>query len=935
MDEQFFILLGLAALAAFLLGPIGFFLALGARARLRRAEALLARLAVQAHIEAPAPIDWRLPRDRPAAAPSAPPTQPHVDSAAEGLDATPSAPRIAEPPSDIVPKSEPIKAAAPRPEPRAPVEEAVRIPVARRPTIGLEERLGAHWAVIVGGVALAFGALLLVKYSIDQGLFGPPLRVAGGLLLGAALVAAGEYLRRKERPSATSDEAAPIPAVLTGAGTVAAFGSLYAAHALYGFIGPGAAFLLMGAVGLAAMLAAALHGPALAGLGLVGALGAPLLVTSAEPNPWPVVPYVAVVCAAAYGLARLRRWLWLAIAAAAGAALWEGVFLLNLTGTNSIDFGLASFAHFVIEMAMVVAVFAIAPNLAIAQAEQRTDRVGSIAMLACAAVASLVFFVTSLEDAFGPAWILAAALVAAMLGLTGTRLPSVAAATAAAGLVILAALASWGTGGGLIGDPLAFFPQWPTPESERFFAGFGLVASLALGGLSFWRLLSPTPLSFLKSAVYAGAGALTPLGALSILYLRLTHFEVSTTMAATAGGVALAMAVGAAVFHQRRAAEATPAIDLGLGALAAGAIAALSLGLVFELSEGSLTVALALAAFGSALVGERLAIPALRWCVLALGLAVAGRFLYEPRIVGDALGKTLIFNWLLFGYGVPALAFGLAARLMRRSGEDAPMRVAQTLAILCSALLAVFEIRHALNGGDPFAPTSGMIEQGLLAVVGILFSTVLMELNAIRADPLYRFASLGFGALTFAQALAGLLLLENPYISGEPIAGGALFNGLLLGYCLPALAALILARRSRGRSVEWRRTEAAAVAVALMFAYLNLELRRLFQARPDIGYSLPTGDGEFYAYSALWLGLGILLLAYGVLAGSKPARLASAVLISMTVVKVFILDLSGLEGVLRALSFLGLGAALIGIGMVYQKLVFARPAGGKPKEAAP
>ena len=70
--------------------------------------------------------------------------------------------------------------------------------------------------------------------------------------------------------------------------------------------------------------------------------------------------------------------------------------------------------------------------------------------------------------------------------------------------------------------------------------------------------------------------------------------------------------------------------------------------------------------------------------MLALGLAVAGRFVYEPRIVGDALGKTILFNWLLFGYGVPALAFGLAARLMRRSGEDAPMRVAQALSILCA-----------------------------------------------------------------------------------------------------------------------------------------------------------------------------------------------------------------------------------------------------------
>ena len=70
--------------------------------------------------------------------------------------------------------------------------------------IGLEERLGAHWAVIVGGIALAFGALLLVKYSIEQGFFGPGLRVVGGLLLGFGLVAAGEYLRRKEKPARIS-----------------------------------------------------------------------------------------------------------------------------------------------------------------------------------------------------------------------------------------------------------------------------------------------------------------------------------------------------------------------------------------------------------------------------------------------------------------------------------------------------------------------------------------------------------------------------------------------------------------------------------------------------------------------------------------------------------------------------------------------------------
>ncbi|MGD0722792.1 MAG: DUF2339 domain-containing protein, partial [Roseiarcus sp.] len=98
-----------------------------------------------------------------------------------------------------------------------------------------------------------------------------------------------------------------------------------------------------------------------------------------------------------------------------------------------------------------------------------------------------------------------------------------------------------------------------------------------------------------------------------------------------------------------------------------------------------------------------------------------------------------------------------------------------------------------------------------------------------------------------------------------------------------------------------------------------------------------TGDGEFYAYSALWLTLGLLALAYGVVARSKPARLASAALVALTVLKVFLLDLAGLEGVLRALSFLGLGGALIGIGLVYQKLIFGRPTDpdDAPNPAAP
>ena len=49
--------------------------------------------------------------------------------------------------------------------------------------------------------------------------------------------------------------------------------------------------------------------------------------------------------------------------------------------------------------------------------------------------------------------------------------------------------------------------------------------------------------------------------------------------------------------------------------------------------------------------------------------------------------------------------------------------------------------------------------------------------------------------------------------------------------------------------------------------------------------------------------------------------------------KIFLFDMSGLEGLMRALSFIGLGLVLIGIGLLYQKLVFARrppPGDGAP-----
>ena len=80
--------------------------------------------------------------------------------------------------------------------------------------------------------------------------------------------------------------------------------------------------MLLGAVALATLAAALLHGPALAALGLVGAYVTPMLVASTEPNYWALYIYLAVVTAAAFALALMRLWQWLALIAIAFGFVW-------------------------------------------------------------------------------------------------------------------------------------------------------------------------------------------------------------------------------------------------------------------------------------------------------------------------------------------------------------------------------------------------------------------------------------------------------------------------------------------------------------------------------------------------------------------------------------------------------------------------------------
>ena len=307
--------------------------------------------------------------------------------------------------------------------------------------------------------------------------------------------------------------------------------------------------------------------------------------------------------------------------------------------------------------------------------------------------------------------------------------------------------------------------------------------------------------------------------------MRVTEFGHSIPFALGAVFLAAAFYLLAHGFGRIAPADRTPATGLALGAFASGVAAAMALALVMVLDRGYLTVAFAVTAFATAVFAAAGHIPLLRYVVAAIGLIVAGRLAWDPRIMGADVGTWPVLNWLLVGYGVPALAFLAAGHILKRDAEDVAARLCDALGVLFAALLCFFQIRHALNGGDPFAASSGHVEQGLFALTSLGFAAVLIRVDLARANPVFQAASMIFGVISAAVILIGLGLGENPLFANDPVRGPVVFSSLLLAYLLPSLAAIVLARTARGVRPAWYVTGAAALAVLLVFGYVTLEVR--------------------------------------------------------------------------------------------------------------
>lgn len=813
------------------------------------------------------------------------------------------------------PSGEPQIAAADQPTADAPAPSPASAPAkAAKPSF--EERIGTRWVVWLGGLTLALGGLFLVRYSIEQGLIGPGARIALGAIFALALLAAGEWMRRKDSADAatgTGHAIANIPAILTAAGTTVAYGTVFAAYALYDFLAPGSAFVLLGIVAMVTLALALLHGPALAALGTVAGFVTPILVASDTPDFWALYIYLAVVTAAAFLLARARMWRWLVLTAVGLGLCWMMVDID--VGEQFAPHAFHAVAGFVLSALLVVAGLFFGPDKEPGRIEP-VSVLSLAAYLLCAMLLSVV-----LPGASGALWVFAA-LVATSL-LIAWRTEAATAIVPIAGAMVALVFLDWTIQSDAVAQVVpggAMAGVGPGPYDAainlHLILGLGFALAFGLGSVAMQGRAASAAVSVLWSI----SGTATPIVILIALYARVAMLDRSIPFAIIALALSAAFAFAAEWLLKR---DSRPGLPTAIAFYVTGSLAALALALTFALEKGWLTVALALMAPAAAWVSLRRPVPVLRWLAAILAIIVTARLAWEPRIAGDEVGATLIFNWLLYGYGVPALSFIVAGILMRRRGDDAPLRIVESAAILFTALLIALQIRHAIYSGDIYRADAHLAEIGTQIVAALAMATGLERIHLRTRSIVHGVAAIVLAALALCGTLFGLFFGVNPAFRAIPVEG-VFVNLLLLAYALPALLAAILAIIVRAKRPAFYANIIAGGALLLALAYVSLQVRRLYH-----GAILSTGavgDAEQYTYSAVWLAFGVALLIFGLVKQSRTARLASAAVIALTVLKAFLIDMGDLTGVWRALSFIGLGLVLVAIGWLYQRILFRKSA---------
>jgi hypothetical protein len=821
---------------------------------------------------------------------------------------------------------------------RVRVAEPAR-PRRAAPRLRPADLLGPRALAVTGGIVTLLGIVFFFVLAVNRGWIGPTGRVTLGAAAAALVFAGGLELRRRYGTTH-----AALAAV--GAGIGGGYATLLAA-ALYDLVPNwGALVIAAGIASVGLVTALRWRSQLVAGIGLIGAILAPVAV-SLPASPGALGTAFAGIVFAATAVVSIRM-NWRALLVTAGVA--SVLQLLPLVGETKYRFQAPA------DVLAIAAFYAF--------------------LYAGSGVARQLRLKTARLDPIATAFIAGGGLVAVDAAI---RLFATSEQRGFAFLAISTAYAIAGT---------YFFSRRATRDLSALLT----FAAFTLGAFAFAELLNGQPLAYAWAAEAAGLAWLARrvreirFQLWSAVYLLLAGIHVLTiddeprrllvvsAHPAAGVGAAIGVAVAAAFFSFYAGPWET---DVWSGRLFADFFARFaSLGRELQRAGGWMSLAFAVYALSLAIVA---AFSGLAWATVALaglwmsvGLVVFAAgirrqaahlrvgaliwlFVSACLAVEQALrlpGPTPR-AWTFAIVGVSSLIVSLAYSLTAWSSQFEQADVIGVVTLASSLALFTYPIAEDLTGR----------EQGLaLLAVAALFaglSALLFRLSSRDFSTLYWIAALGLAAVADTELLSGTFSVLGWAALGVAVAvlaqrvgeprlyfGGAALLTLAVGRAVivqappshlfhaqahpaygaasvfiaaagVALAAWIVGDKLDG--LGSRRTTPWWTAGALVVYGLSLVILELFTRVSRAGLDTEFQRGHT-AVSAFWGALGLTLLYAGLKRGSRSIRVAGLAFFAVSLAKIFLYDLPALSAVTRALSFLAVGVVLLLGGFFYQRL---------------
>ncbi|MCR9212246.1 MAG: DUF2339 domain-containing protein [Proteobacteria bacterium] len=782
--------------------------------------------------------------------------------------------------------------------------------------------LSVNWLVWVGGIALALGGIFIVKYSIDNNLLGPWSRIIVGILLGIAMLAIGEWFRRQPEYKENLTSWQYLPLAVNGAGLMTIYGAIYSGYAFYELYPPIIAVILLAMTAAGGLAYSLLLGPIMAAAGLIGAYAVPLLVATEEASTELLFLFLFAVLLGSLWIVRYRPWAWLGHSNIVASALWVGLWFLSI-GYNTAD-------ALVVEIYLLALVGTylfffstngdseeeISLNLSFLKSLWKFKSPVFQIYLAVT-YSTIAGLIIALGFDHKTLAILLIPLLSLMAVFATTRNSSYEGLPVITHLGALLLLLSWP------GYLLAPSPETVNPpvlsnnfEILRYIAVAVLIALFYVG---FGAVKIARNRSASLGACHASIG---PVMVFCISYWHFNGFGTAAEWALIA--IVLSAAYAAAATYVVRSLHRDLS-DTVLAIFALATTSALSLAFAVALENEWLSVAFALQVAATAWIYVKIPVPALRLFSSLLAIWVVLRLELDSEVLRIFFDPGAPAGGFLYAFVIAIAAFGFAWYQFRKSKTDRLVLLLESGLLLFWTTLIALSIRKLAGIGVlPASPNDDYLVAGLsLAEVSIQSVALLANglglywLNKRNPSIVREWGWRILAVLGLVQLVFGSLGFFNPFFSPAGDVGNwYILDWSFIAYVLPALLALGFKALAKPDHEEYAKYGVISAGL-LVFFYINVQIRHFF-VDGDIRIG-EVSKPEFYTYSLVWLITASGLMWGGIWKERKYLRQGALLLLLVTVIKVFLFDMAALDGLLRAFSFLGLGACLIGIGFLYQR----------------